>query len=475
MLTKSVLLLFVLLCSVSSSLAQSVGAVKLPDDIRGQRVSAFVALVNSTDDQSLREFVSKEMAPKPDLTIEERVNRFRKLRENVGPATLRRVLEVGREEINFLLETKKGEWLRVRLALDPDSQNQIAGLEMNLTDAAAMQSNAAPQAKISESDLGQTIQSYLSGLNKADEFSGVVLVAKNGTPVFSGAYGLASKEFDVPNRVDTKFNLGSLNKLFTTLAIGQLVDAGKLSFDDPIAKYLPDYPNRQAAEKVTIKHLLTMSSGIGDFFGEKYEGIAKDRLRTLADFLPLFAGEPLGFEPGTKRRYSNGGFIVLGLIIEKASGENYFDYVRDHIFKVAGMENTGHYEADVVTPNLASGYSLRLAPGSGSRRNNIFSRPLRGSSAGGGYSTVEDLLKFANALDSKKLAIPASLSAQVPDIPGGGLANGVGAAGGAPGINAEFDTKVAGDYTIVVLSNYDPPAAEKVGKQVRAWLTGKTN
>ena len=473
MLTKTVVLLFVLLCSISGALAQGVETGKLPDDIRGKRVSAFLKLVNSTDDETLREFVSKEMAPNPDLPLEQRVNRFRQLRENIGPATLRRVLDVGRAEINFLLETKKGEWLKVGLELDPDSQGQIAGLQIDHTDATAIQSSAAPQARINESDLGQTIENYMNGLVKADEFSGVVLVAKNGLPVFSKAYGLASKEFDVPNRLDTKFNLGSLNKLFTTLAIGQLADSGKISFDDPIGKYLPDYPNRQAAEKVTIKHLLTMSSGIGDFFGEKYEATAKDELRTLKDFLPLFAPEPLGFEPGTKRKYSNGGYIVLGLIIEKVSGENYFDYVRDHIFKVAGMDNTGHYEANGVVPNLASGYSRRLAPGNGPRLNNIFSRPLRGSSAGGGYSTAEDLLKFANALDSKKLSIPSSLAANVPDIPGGGLASGVGAAGGAPGLNAEFDTKVGGVYAIVVMSNYDPPAAEKVGKQIRSWLTGR--
>jgi CubicO group peptidase (beta-lactamase class C family) len=480
-LTKSLVLLFVLLCSVSNTSAQGVEAGKLADDIRGKRVSAFVKLVNSTDDETLREFVSKEMAPNPDIPFEERINRFRKLRENVGPATLRRVLDVERAETNFLLETKKGEWLKVRLVFDHDSQNQISGLEIKHTDASAMQSSAAPPAKISESELGRTIENYLSGLLKSDEFSGVVLVAKNGSPIFTRAYGLASKEFDVPNRADTKFNLGSLNKLFTTIAIGQLADAGKLSFGDPIAKYLPDFPNRQAAEKITIKHLLTMSSGIRDFFGEKYEAMSKDKLRSLKDFLPLFASESLAFEPGTKRQYSNGGFIVLGLIVEKASGENYFDYVRERIFKVAGMDNTDHYDADAVVSNLAMGYSHNLGPGSGlaagsgARRNNIFSRPVRGSSAGGGYSTVEDMLKFANALDSKKLPIPASLTSNGAEIPGGGLANGIGAAGGAPGLNAEFDTKVAGAYTIVVMSNYDPPAAEKVAKQIRRWLTGKTD
>jgi len=472
-LTKIMILLFVAFASLASAAAQAVEAVKLPEDIRGQRVSAFVKLLNSTDDESLREFVGKEMSPNPDLTLAERVERFRRLRENVGPATLRRVLNVDREEIDFLLETRKGEWLEVHMAFDPDSQNQIAGLRMDRTDATAMQRTLLPQEKINESELGKTIESYLNNLTRADEFSGVVLVAKNGSPVFQKAYGLASKEFDVPNRIDTKFNLGSINKIFTTLAIGQLADAGKLSLDDPLAKHLPDYPNKQAIEKVTIKHLLTMSSGIRDFFGDEYEAMAKDRLGTLADFLPLFAAKPLAFEPGAGRQYSNGGFIVLGLIVEKASGENYFDYVRDHIYKVAGMDNTGHYEANAVVPNLASGYSQRLQPGTGPRRNNVLSRPLRGSSAGGGYSTVEDLLKFANAVESKKLATPASLSTGAPDIPGAGMANGLGVAGGAPGLNAEFSTRVAGAYTIVVMSNYDPPAAEKVGKQIRRWISGK--
>ncbi len=127
-LTKSVVLLFVLLCSTSNASAQGVETVKSPDDIRGKRVSAFVTLLNSTGDEALREFVAKEMSPNPDLALKERVNPFRKLRENVGPATLRRVLDVGPEEINFLLETKKGEWLKVGLALDPDSQSHIPRL-----------------------------------------------------------------------------------------------------------------------------------------------------------------------------------------------------------------------------------------------------------------------------------------------------------------------------------------------------------
>ncbi|MEP6921444.1 MAG: serine hydrolase domain-containing protein [bacterium] len=455
----------------TTAIAQNATPVKLPDDFRGQRVAAFLKLVNSTDDATVRDFVTKEMAPNAEVPMEERVKRFQRLRANVGAASLRRVLDVASEEITILLETKKPEWLSVRLVFDPNSQNQIGGFDINAAEASAMQGPSAPAAptKINEADLAQTLEKYLNDLVKADEFSGAVLVAKNGTPIFLKAYGLASKEFEVPNRVDTKFNLGSINKLFTTLAIAQLSDAGKVSFADPIKKYLPDYPNQQAAEKVTIKHLLMMSSGIGDIFGENYEGTAKGKLRTLKDFLPLFAAQPLAFEPGTRRQYSNGGFVVLGLIIEKASGQSYFDYVQENIYKVAGMESTGHYESDSAVPNLASGYSRHLGEG-GMRRNNAFSRPFRGSSAGGGYSTVEDMLKFANAIESKKLAVPESLKASGPDIAGGGLASGIGVGGGAPGINAAFETKVAGAYTIVVMSNYDPPTAEKVARQLRGWL-----
>ena len=157
---------------------------------------------------------------------------------------------------------------------------------------------------------------------------------KDDKPIFSKAYGLASKENKTPNNPDTKFNLGSINKIFTRIAIGQLVQQGKISFDDKLGKYLPDYPNRDAAEKVTIRHLITMKSGIGDFFGEKFVRCRRINCRKNSDFIPLFADKPLAFEPGTKEQYSNGGYILLGAIIEKVTGKSYYDYVRENIFKL---------------------------------------------------------------------------------------------------------------------------------------------
>ena len=304
----------------------------------------------------------------------------------------------------------------------------------------------------------------------ADGFSGVVLIAKDGKPVLERVAGFANRSLEVKNRIDTKFNLGSINKTFTKLAIAQLLEAGKLSLDDPLGKFLPDFPNPDAAARVTVAHLVAMRSGIGDFFGPEFNATPKDRIRKLADYLPFFARKPLAFEPGTSEAYSNGGYVTLGLIIEKVSGQTYYDYVRDHIYRPAGMADTDAFELDAVVPNLATGYV-------GKSRSNIYSLPARGSSAGGGYSTAPDLLKFAEALLSGRLASrpytawylggPRPDGATPASAPAGPLRGGLGVAGGSPGVNAVFELNAAQHLVIVVLANDDPPAAETVARKIR--------
>lgn len=316
-----------------------------------------------------------------------------------------------------------------------------------------------------ESKLVKELENFLHELSRKDEFSGVVLLAKDYKPIFFKAYGFASKEYNFPNNINTRFNIGSINKFITRIAIEQLKVAGKLKLDDTIGKYLPDYPNREARDKVTIKHLLEMTSGIGDFFGERYQLTPKNKIRNLSDYLPLFADKPLLFEPGTKTQYSNGGYIVLGLIIEKISGKSYFDYVKENIYRIAGMENTDHFEADIPVENVASGYT-RFWNGeehpNEPRRNNIYTRPARGSSAGGGYSTAEDLLKLIIALKENKLSAP-EISREI-------IGNSIALAGGAPGINALVETFPKKGYILIVLSNYDPPSAERVGKKMESLI-----
>jgi CubicO group peptidase (beta-lactamase class C family) len=324
----------------------------------------------------------------------------------------------------------------------------------------------------------EELDRYLDELVKADKFAGAVLIAKDGHPIFRKAYGLASREYGVPNRPDTKFNLGSINKIFTQVAIGQLVEQGQLSLDDAIVTILPDYPNQQARERVTVRHLLSMTSGIGDFFNEKFQATAKDRLRTIADFLPLFASEPLAFEPGTGFLYSNGGYVVLGAIIEKVSGRTYYDYVHEYIFNPIGMEHTAYYQADDIVPNRASGYTRsgwttgEAASAALPLTNNFYMHAARGTSAGGGYSTVEDLLKFACALESGELRLP-NFEAPPGPQPGTGQPPQSGSrtiGGGAPGVNAALGMNVAGVYTVIVLANLDPPSANAVAEQISAWL-----
>ena len=313
-----------------------------------------------------------------------------------------------------------------------------------------------PDPKRDEAALVDAVRDDLDARVKADEFSGVVLVARGSRVLLHEAYGLADRDKKVPNRKDTKFNLGSINKVFTQVAIHQLQAAGKLSLEDRIGAFLPEYPNAQAARQVTIRQLLEMTSGIGDFFGPRYDATPKDRIRRLADYLPLFADQPLAFPPGTSNRYSNGGYIVLGAIIEKVTGTDYYSWVREHVFAPCGMTTTDWYARDAGTPNLAIGYTTRGREG-GQRVPNTDTLPGRGSSAGGGYSTAEDLLRFVDALRRGTLVLP--------DRRGG-----LGIAGGAPGINAVIEWDARRDFVVIALANLDPPAAVSVSRRITSWL-----
>lgn len=351
-----------------------------------------------------------------------------------------------------------------------------------------------PKGASNDAELVKELDAYLEQAVAKDAFSGAVLVAKDGRPLFRKAYGSANKDKSIANTVDTKFDLGSMNKMFTAVAIAQLAERGKLSFTDTIGKLLPDYPNKAIADKVTVHQLLTHTSGMGSYFNEKFQA-KLNNLRTVSDYLPLFADDPLAFESGSKWQYSNSGFVVLGLIIEKVSGQSYYEYVREHIFKPAGMMNTDHYEREKDTANLAIGYtkmgeSGRLDPAA-PRRANTPMRPLKGSPAGGGYSTVDDMLKFSLALRDHKL-----LSEQYTAIVTGGkvetgmpgrkyaygfgeeVAEGrhiIGHNGGGPGIGANFDIFPELGYTAIILGNYDPPAMMPVVMKIRELLPTKNS
>jgi CubicO group peptidase (beta-lactamase class C family) len=280
-------------------------------------------------------------------------------------------------------------------------------------------------------------------------------------------------------KLQTRFNLGSMNKMFTAVAALQLVERGKLSLDDTIGKYLgTDWLSQPVLDRVQVKHLLTHTSGLGSYFNEEFVRSSRALFRRVDDYRPLVKSEGLDFEPGTNWKYSNTGMLVAGAVIEKAGGKDYFDYIRENVTGPAGMRDTDSYELDRVNRNLAVGYSQEQTAGGPAWRNNLFEHVIRGGPAGGGYSTVEDLLRFDQALRSGKLLTKASLAnlwRAYPELssPDYGLGFGiessaagriVGHSGGFTGISAHLDMYLDDGWTVAVLSNYGDAAPIVQGK-----------
>jgi D-alanyl-D-alanine carboxypeptidase len=304
---------------------------------------------------------------------------------------------------------------------------------------------------------------------RADEFAGAVLVARHGKVLLQEAWGRADRRAGTANTPATKFRIGSMNKMFTAVATLQLVEAHELALDDPIGKYLPNYPNKQVAAKVTVRHLLTHTGGTGDIFGPEFEA-HRLQLREHRDYLKLYGSRGLTHQPGARFEYSNYGFVLLGALIEHVSGMSYYDYVDDHVFHPAGMRSTGSLPESVEVPDRAVGYT-RPFPTS-AWEPNTDTLPWRGTAAGGGYSTVGDLLRFAQALSSGRLISKATLAeATRPhqqqygygfDVQGQESLRSYGHGGGAPGMNGELRIFPELGSVLVSLSNLDPPAASEL-------------
>jgi len=349
--------------------------------------------------------------------------------------------------------------------------HRISRLEVNLAPRPADMA----VRRLSESELAPSVRAKVDAQATAGRFQGAVLVARNGKVIYSDARGPADRENKTPNTLDTKFRMGSMNKMFTATAVLQLVQAGKVRLDAPLGTYLTDYPNREVAAKVTIHQLLTHTGGTGDIFGPEFDAHRLD-LKTLGDYVKLYGARGLEFEPGSKWEYSNYGFLLLGVIVEKASGQSYYDYVRDHIFGPAGMTGSGSEPEDLAVPGRAKGYMQQ----NGAWVLNTGTLPYRGTSAGGGYTTAGDLLRFATALtghvllDAKHTTLLTTGKVETPrggkyaygfeDTIDGGVRS-FGHSGGAPGMNGDLRIFPDSGYVVAALANTGSGAS-----QVVSWL-----
>jgi CubicO group peptidase (beta-lactamase class C family) len=410
----SIITLFCLLFfPINSLIAQSKQGAVIPDTPAGKQLTEWLRIFASGNQDEFTRFIAERYSKSliDQDKANDRADRQARVHLDARSFDVRGIEKSTPEEIIVLANASlTGLWYRLTMKVGAEPPHRITEYTSQ-----RIQPPASSQKKLSERELVKQIEAFMNKLVAADAFSGTLLVAKDGMPVFRSAYGLASKAYNIPNRIETKLNIASVTKMFTAIAIFQLVEQGKLTLTDTVGKILPDYPNKKVGEKVTLHHLLSHSSGLGDYHGAKYI-CRKGVLRQMRDYLPLFVDEPLSFEPGERMQYSNVGYVLLGLVIEKASGENYFDYVRNHIFKPSGMTNTDFYETDSDTPNLATGYTNFKDLGDdyfefhlGSRRNTSLYNGAKGGSQGGAFSTAEDLLRFSVALRAHKLLSAKSL------------------------------------------------------------------
>lgn len=458
--------LFLLLARHASPAAQVPSAPEIPKTPAGTQFAAWYTAFNSGD-RAQMEAVASHFAS----SVERSTDGMMGFYQRTGGFELKKIEESTDTKLTGIFQERDSDQMaRFDMEVDPKEPHKI-------TQWGAQAISRPPEfaiPRMSQTELLTALRAKLDKDTPHDKFSGTVLLAKDGKPLFSGAYGLADREKKTPNKLDTKFRIGSMNKMFTAVCVLQLVQAGKISLSDPVGKYITDYPNKDVATKVTIQQLLTHTGGTGDFFGPQFDAHRLE-LKTLQDYVKLYGERAPEFAPGSKWEYSNYGFLLLGVVVERVTGKSYYDYVSENVYKPAGMTSTGSFPEAQAVPDRSVGYTRMDSP---ELRRNTETLPYRGTSAGGGYSTVEDFLRFATALTNHKLLNAQNTDLLITgkvdtprgekyafgfmDADQGKPTHHFGHGGGAPGMNGDLQIYPQAGYTIVVLSNLDPPAASSI-------------
>lgn len=412
----------------------------------------YLAAFNAADPEALRLFRER-------YGYDKTVDGVLAFREYTGGFDLVRIEEQSASKITAVVRWRDGEMLDERRTL-----TLVAGPPKALT----IEGEKLPIERLTQA---QAVSGYVRRSEEvaaSGRFSGTVLLARHGEVLFARAYGEADRERHVAMTLDSQIRYGSLGKMFTAVALLQLVDAGQVDLDASVATYLPDYPNREFATKVKIRHLVTHEAGAGgiDTIDVDWDG-DRSRFRRLDEYIAEYGNRAPEFEPGSKVEYSNYGFVVAGKVVEAVTGRDFYDVVQMRIFDPAGMTRTGYEPETVMLPGRAIPYTER-----DDALVNILDRyPWRGVPAGGGYSTVGDLLKFSEALRSGKLLSPERLkqATSPQNLEGwygfgfitvgepGALRYGHG--GDAPGSNASFTVYPESGWVTIALANRDPQVA----------------
>lgn len=443
----------------------------MPDTAAGQIGKIVIAHINADTPASIQQWAPTILSPSVDAGVRE--------------AFLKQLASAVRDSggVDFvdartqgppgmLVVTLKGRRTGQRVALvllpDPQQPGKLAMVDVVAIDDPTLFADW-PKTGASPAEIARLTKTALDQLVRTNDFSGCVTVTDGAKTIFDECRGLAERRFNVAVNHQTKFHIASMGKMFTAVAIAQLVEAGKLSWDDTLALRVPEYPDQAAAKKITIWQLLHHTSGLGDYMvPELFEH--REKFVDTVDYLDLIARQPKVGEPDGAWSYSNSGYILLGRIIENVSGENYFDYIRRHVFAPAGMNASGFDRLDDVVPGLAVGY-YRDGVFADSWKADWFKNVYAAAPDGGGYSTNTDLLRFSAALRGAKLVNPQTLAKMFEGaVPAGGPGNYAagfgqrvshgrhirGHAGGIEGTDANLVMVWETGATVVLTSNQGP-------------------
>ena len=424
------------------------------DTPAARAAAAFIDVTRAGDDTRTRDFVHTQLSPElqSEFPMEEHLQQVKFFRADLEKRTIAGVELDGPHAIALMLASPKDR-LRLRLTVDPQPPHRITGINIR---------QAGPEIT------ARTLEEFdreLARLAQSDEFSGVVLISSGGDIRFHRAYGSADRSTGRPVEPETRFDIGSLTKLFTSTAILRLAQEGRLGLDDPIGKYLDGFAP-QIAEQVTIRHLLQHRSGFDDYFSQPEFRADPQRFDEPAAYLPLARRQELAFKPGTEERYSNMGFVLLGAILEEVTDRGYHQAVGDIVYRPAGMRSAGPSGGPIAARRY------RREDGRFISVDSLY--PSIGSPAGGGFAAATDLKRFVDALLGGMLLdehhIALLLNGFEAPADGRGLPERFAFEGGARGLSAVLIARPENRDVVVVLANMSPPTATAIAEEAEKLL-----
>jgi len=482
-------MLMIAVCA--EAVAADATSQELPRTVAGLRLEALMRVFNGGNVAALERHVAEnfEAADRNAAFATGQAARLHRLREITGGLSLRRIEASSTSSLSALAQaTGSTAWYRISIfttAAPPEftaaaPPYKIVGLGI---DAVTAPSDLA-ESGMDEQLVRERLDRLMDWMVRRDGFAGVVLVQKGEQTLYARGFGEADRRLHAANGLHTRFNLASITKMFTAVAIGEIVDAGKLRLSDTVGQLLPELAATELGRRVTVHHLLSHTSGIVGAREAIEKGLEPGRdARTIAQMMAPFVHAPLSSPPGQQFDYSNAGYIVLGAIIERLSGEDYHAYVQRHVFEAAGMRESGFYTPAGPHPAaMAVGY--QDGPGN-THIANTDNLPLIGSPANMAFSTAGDMVRFAAALNDGQLLRSDTLDRFWTGVTEGPdeVEYGYGArierrearrfvwhGGGAPGVTNRIEMVPAEGLTVVVLANVDTEP-ELIAYKLREWLS----